>query len=280
MPIPVTVPRLGWNMEEGTFVEWVAADGAAVRPGDVLFRLEGDKAVEEVESLDAGVLRLAPDGPKPGDRVTVGQVLGELVAEADAKADRASQQVVPPHPGLRPTLSPEGRGWEDTRPPDMPHDGGAGTPGADRCAPPSPLGGEGRPQAGVRGDHLDGQAGAAPPPVTPRARRLAKRLGIDPTAVPGTGRNGRVRERDVAARGGVGARVEPLSPVRKATAARMVESLRTAAPVTLTSAVDATNLVNLRAQFKAAGATVPSVTDIVLKLAAAALQQHPVMAAR
>ncbi|MBN9524408.1 2-oxo acid dehydrogenase subunit E2, partial [bacterium] len=119
-----------------------------------------------------------------------------------------------------------------------------------------------------------------PPPVTPRARRLAKRLGIDPTAVPGTGRNGRVRERDVAARGGVGARVEPPSPVRKATAARMVASLRTAAPVTLTPAVDATNLVNLRAQFKAAGATVPSVTDIVLKLAAAALQQHPVMAAR
>ena len=29
MPTPVTVPRLGWNMEEGTFVEWVKPDGAA-----------------------------------------------------------------------------------------------------------------------------------------------------------------------------------------------------------------------------------------------------------
>jgi pyruvate dehydrogenase E2 component (dihydrolipoamide acetyltransferase) len=121
--------------------------------------------------------------------------------------------------------------------------------------------------------------------VTPRARRLAKRLGLDPAQVRGSGRNGRVRERDIAALTPTPAtaagRVEPLTPIRRATAARMVESLRTAAPVTLTSAVDATNLVNLRGQFKAAGGVaVPSVTDLVLKLAAVALQKHPVMASR
>ena len=110
MAIPVTVPRLGWNMEEGTFVEWVAADGAAVKPGDVLFRLEGDKAVEEVESLDAGVLRLSATGPKPGDRVKVGDVIAELAASEVAGT---SPQVVPPHPAcFAATLSPEGRGWE------------------------------------------------------------------------------------------------------------------------------------------------------------------------
>ena len=44
MPIPVTIPRLGWNMEEGTFVEWLKADGDTVKPGEVVFRLEGEKA--------------------------------------------------------------------------------------------------------------------------------------------------------------------------------------------------------------------------------------------
>ena len=31
MPIPVTIPRLGWNMEEGTFVEWLKADGDVIK---------------------------------------------------------------------------------------------------------------------------------------------------------------------------------------------------------------------------------------------------------
>ena len=76
--------------------------------------------------------------------------------------------------------------------------------------------------------------------------------------------------------------VAPLTPIRKTIAARMVESLRTTAPVTLTSTVDATNLVNLRGQFKAVagGAPVPSFTDFLLKLVAVALGKHPVMAAR
>ena len=43
-------------MEHGTFVEWLKADGDAVKPGDMLYRLEGEKSVEEIESFDAGVL--------------------------------------------------------------------------------------------------------------------------------------------------------------------------------------------------------------------------------
>ncbi len=261
MPIPVTVPRLGWNMEEGTFVEWVAADGVAVKPGDVLFRLEGDKAVEEVESLDVGVLRLAPDGPRPGDQVKVGAVIAQLVP--------AGETVPLPKPKPKPTPEP------------------AASPAVRRLARERGVDLRAVSGSGKGGRILPADVPtAAAAAVTPRARRLAKRLGIDPATVPGTGRNGRVRERDVWTKtGGTQAppspvRVEPQSPVRRATAARMVESLRTAAPVTLTSAVDATNLVNFRGQFKAASATVPSVTDIVLKLAAVALQKHPVMAAR
>src|SRR6185437_12265534 len=80
MPIPITIPRLGWNMEQGTFVEWLKADGDAVKPGDLLYRLEGEKSVEEIESFDAGVLSIPADGPKPGESVTVGAVIGFLIS--------------------------------------------------------------------------------------------------------------------------------------------------------------------------------------------------------
>ncbi|MGL4550558.1 MAG: lipoyl domain-containing protein, partial [Gemmataceae bacterium] len=69
----ITVPRLGWTMESGTLVEWFKRDGDAVAPGEPLFALEGDKATETVEALDAGVLRTAA---RAGDKVTVGQVVG------------------------------------------------------------------------------------------------------------------------------------------------------------------------------------------------------------
>jgi pyruvate dehydrogenase E2 component (dihydrolipoamide acetyltransferase) len=92
-----------------------------------------------------------------------------------------------------------------------------------------------------------------------------------------------VRERDIAALAPQ-AHPEPsgeLTALRKAIAARMVTSHQTTAPVTLNSSVDATNLVNLREQFKSAGREpVPSYTDFLLALVAVALTKHPPLASR
>src|SRR5205823_9299275 len=79
----ITVPRLGWSMEEGTFAGWLKQDGDQIKPGDALFVLESDKAAEEIEALDAGILRLLPEGPKGGDTVRVGQVLAYLAAAGE-----------------------------------------------------------------------------------------------------------------------------------------------------------------------------------------------------
>jgi len=79
----IRVPRLGWSMEEGVFVGWRKHDGDHVRRGDVLFELEGEKASQEIEALDEGVLRIPPDGPQPGAVVAVGALLGHLVAEGE-----------------------------------------------------------------------------------------------------------------------------------------------------------------------------------------------------
>jgi pyruvate dehydrogenase E2 component (dihydrolipoamide acetyltransferase) len=82
--------------------------------------------------------------------------------------------------------------------------------------------------------------------VSPRAARLAADLGIDWTKIPGSGTDGRVRERDiaaaVAARGGQIPLVEETSDVRRTIAARMARSAHEAAPVTLTREIDASVL--------------------------------------
>ena len=58
----------------------------------------------------------------------------------------------------------------------------------------------------------------------------------------------------------------------------MLHSVQTTAPVTLTTRVDATNLVSLRQQFKSGNAAiVPSYHDIIAKLATGALRRHPIM---
>jgi pyruvate dehydrogenase E2 component (dihydrolipoamide acetyltransferase) len=81
-----------------------------------------------------------------------------------------------------------------------------------------------------------------------------------------------------------GGRLIPHTQVRRTIAARMVAGVSQAAPVTLTARMQATNLVDLRDQFRtavsAANDIVPSYTDMILKLAAAAIQQHPLLQAQ
>src|SRR6185295_20042310 len=79
MATPITVPRLGWNMEQGVFVGWLKDDGAPVRAGEALFTLESDKATEDIEGFDDGVLHIPADGPSNGAVVPVGAVVGFLL---------------------------------------------------------------------------------------------------------------------------------------------------------------------------------------------------------
>jgi len=73
-----------------------------------------------------------------------------------------------------------------------------------------------------------------------------------------------------------------LSPTRRITAQRMAESARAAAPVTLTTEADATDLIAIRARLKAELVSIPaepgplpSVTDLLVKLTGQALTRHP-----
>src|SRR4051794_36498670 len=89
MPIAITIPRLGWNMEEGTFAGWLKRDGERIRAGDALFSLEGEKATQDIEAIDEGILRIPPDGPALGAKVAVGAVVGYLLAPGERAPDTA-----------------------------------------------------------------------------------------------------------------------------------------------------------------------------------------------
>jgi len=83
MAIDVVMPRLGWTMEEGTLVEWLKDPGDTVEAGDLLFTVESDKALNEIESMDAGTLHIPSNAPAAGDVVPVGAVIGYLLAEGE-----------------------------------------------------------------------------------------------------------------------------------------------------------------------------------------------------
>ncbi|MEW9551696.1 2-oxo acid dehydrogenase subunit E2 [Nonomuraea sp. NPDC050783] len=68
----VVVPKINSNDARYLLVEWVAADGSTVRPGDVLALIETSKTVEELAAEGGGVLRhLVAEGAEclPGQTI-------------------------------------------------------------------------------------------------------------------------------------------------------------------------------------------------------------------
>jgi len=287
MASAITVPRLGWEMEEAVFVEWLKKDGEPVKEGEPLFVLEGDKAVQEVEAIDAGILRIPPDAPKQGDTVKVGALLGYIVEQGEMAPFEIDGAIHAPAQPASPAASAEAVVVAPIA--------------AGKCSALSHGGKKTscvRPTSGMQG-----------PRGSPRAARVAAELGIDWSQIRGTGKTGRIREQDVraaAAQRSVGApvrepanavggqrptpetvasgRVIPAGPIRKRIADRMATSAHTTAPVTLTTTADVTSLVALRSRLKseaqARNEAVPGLTDIITKLTAAVLRDHPLLYSR
>ena len=76
MSTTLTIPKLEMSMSEGTLAEWVAADGAEVKEGDVLYILETNKASREIEAPAAG--KLVHKAPA-GETYDCGTEIGEIV---------------------------------------------------------------------------------------------------------------------------------------------------------------------------------------------------------
>jgi pyruvate dehydrogenase E2 component (dihydrolipoamide acetyltransferase) len=119
--------------------------------------------------------------------------------------------------------------------------------------------------------------------ATPSVRQLADVAGIDLSTIPPSRIPGRVTRMDVLAAAQPGAASSAavpaaVGPVRRVVMERMMETVRTVAPVTLTTDADATELVRIRDLFKAeigAEGLIPSFNDMLIRLVALALLEHP-----
>jgi pyruvate dehydrogenase E2 component (dihydrolipoamide acetyltransferase) len=271
---PITMPKWGIEMQEGTISDWHFAPGANVNRGDVLLEVETEKIVNSVEAPVAGTLRriLADKGATE----SVGALIA-IFADASVGDGEIDAFVA----GFKPadtSFEPDAGTSEHTaaiETPSVPASSGTSATPAD---------------AG------DGEAR-----VSPIARRIAERLGVDVSKVKGTGRNGRVSKEDVeayAAAHGTGgasgatavpsaaptapaasaanvATCEKMTSMRSTIARRLLESKQGIPHYRLAVDVDLTALAAHRAALNAGGGAKVSINDLLVRACALALVKHP-----
>ena len=108
----VQLPQAGQSMEEGTIVRWLKNEGDKVQAKDILFEVETDKAVVEVEAGHNGLLRkiIVPAGVMVPVRTKVGligeahEALASDLASPLPTPATAAQPMVPAVPESSGTL--------------------------------------------------------------------------------------------------------------------------------------------------------------------------------
>ena len=249
MAYPVIMPKTGMAMEEGTILRWLKKEGEPVAKGEILLEIETDKTSMEVEAeADGHLLRIL----------------------------RQAGEVVP----VTQTIAWIGQPGEKLS------EGGGVTAAAVPAAAPAAAS---RTEAPRVATAVPGKV-----PATPAARRRAGELGVPLTGVAGTGPFGAARLRDLEAAGThtaapaagatpTAARTtaaapggRPLAGLRKAIADKMVRSWQVPSPTLLTRA-DVTELAETRRALNAGGDLKITFTDLVIKAAAAALREHPLL---
>jgi 2-oxoglutarate dehydrogenase E2 component (dihydrolipoamide succinyltransferase) len=241
MAMELKIPSLGESVSEGTIARWVKADGDIVGPDDIVLELETDKAMMEIPAGEAGRLEILVQA---GETVTVDQVVGRI-HEAEGAAAAAK-------PAAKPAAAAASSAPAAA-------DKAAPAPSADKPAAPA--------------------SGKAADKLSPAVQRVVAETGVDPAAVAGSGKDGRLLKADVeaaAASGGSGkaAAAAPAAPavkapaataastggetrvpmtrIRKRIAERLVESQRTAAILTTFNDLDMSAVIELRKRHKEA----------------------------
>jgi pyruvate dehydrogenase E2 component (dihydrolipoamide acetyltransferase) len=288
--IEVIMPKLGLTMEEGTIVRWLKAEGDTVEKGEVLFEVQTDKVVMEVECPASGILGkilVGEDETVPVVHVVAyivapGEEILEFPLEVDI-TEAISVKELPPKPQriAKPIMA---------------------TPAARRLARDKGLDlttvtGSGGDGMIIKEDVLAAlEVSPEPAPevaaatgkikASPAARRVAREHGVALQEVPGTGPADRIVERDVldfvaAHQRSAVEKYElfPLGPIRKLMAERMSRSFSTAPHFYLGVEVKAAALVELRERLlpiceEKSGVRL-TFTDMLVKLLAATLQDHP-----
>lgn len=272
MATAVVMPKAGISVERCIIGKWYKKVGDSVAEGETLFNFETDKASFECTSTASGTLLEIFFGD--GEEVPV---LIPVCAVGNTGEDVSA-------------LRPNG---------DTPQTAATGKPvtAAVQMSPASPTA---------------ASTGSGTGNISPRAQGLAKQLHLDPSDAVPTGPHGRIIARDIDALAaadkggpGIGGRVfdtdtnketapaqvsakperlpvftdEKMSNIRRAISKAMTASLQNAAQLTHHHSCDATELLDLRQQFKTSdeklGLTGISLNDMVLFAVSRTLRNHP-----
>ncbi len=271
--IEFKLPDIGEGIAEGEIVKWLVSEGDKVDEHQAVVEVMTDKATVEVPAPAGGTITELHAAE--GDVVPVGSVIFHLATGAGAPAASAAPAAATATAAAAAAPAPSA----------VPATNGA----------PAPIE---RPSGKVL--------------AVPSARRVARELGVDLAAVPGTGRNGVIRRADVeefhstaatAAPAAAPASTAPSIPsappvsltpgeretrtpfrgVRRKIAEAMSRSMYTAPHFTVVEELDVTELVALRARAKAIGAKQDikvTYMPFIMKACASALMEFPMLNAK
>jgi pyruvate dehydrogenase E2 component (dihydrolipoamide acetyltransferase) len=251
----VIMPALGIAQETGKLLQWLRAEGDEVTKGEPVMEIETDKVTVEIEAPASGVL--AGFRARPGDDVPVGQTIALILAPGEEAAGPEPQET-------------------------------AAAAAAAAAAPTrvmaSPVSAAAPPATAADGRR-------SRPLASPKARRLAQELGIDIASVSGSGPGGAVVAADVTSLAPQAPPAEEPAPARvpaapaqtttvgstwKLMAERTAHSWTSVPHFYLVREVSAERLIGWREAVAQRGLPVSvTYTDLLVKLAAAALRRHP-----
>jgi 2-oxoglutarate dehydrogenase E2 component (dihydrolipoamide succinyltransferase) len=240
----IMTPALGESVTEATVARWAKKAGDQVRKDEILVELETDKVSLEVAAPADGVL--SEIAAEEGATVEPGAVLGKITEGAAAKANG----------GAKPAAAA----------PEKPAQSAAAPAGE---AQPEPAPARPAPKSAPVPDTSAPARAAAEPVMAPSAQRIVAENRLQPTAIAGTGKDGRITKGDalaaLEARGNAPAQAPaPQGPrpvhereervrmtrLRQTIARRLKEAQNNAAMLTTFNEVDMSAVMALRAQYK------------------------------
>ncbi len=295
MATQVILPALGMAQESGIIVRWLKAEGEVVAKGEPLAEIETDKATVEIEAPASGIL--ANVTGTTGVEIPVGEVIASIVAPGELSQDDTPAQWESAYGDTSADgyVAPQA----EARLPSV-----TASPLAARIAAEHKLDLESIKPAGRRIQsadvlaHIQEQQTAAPStasqarllPASPKARKLAAEQGKDLATMRGSGPGGAVLAADVLAAKvqptltpavetaavSAGARKESaVSQVWRIMAERTTQSWTSVPHFYLVREVNASRLISWREQIQKRSSEKVTYSDLLVKIVAAALREHP-----
>ncbi len=288
MATKVIMPALGMAQETGKLVEWLKAEGDAVEKGEPLMQIETDKVTVEIEAPASGIL--ANISATPGTDVVVGHTIAQILAPGESatslkpidQSAQAMQKQADDGPKAVLQVSPVAARMAAEHNLDL-H---LVKPRGDRIEKADIL-------AFLDMHNTPAAQTKLIIPASPKARRLAAKRGIDIATLKGTGLSGARLVADIPQAQQIPvtpplskltSAVETPSTIWRVMAERVTNSWTNVPHIYLVREVAASGLVELRDRIKPLlekrHQAKPTYTDLLVKLIAVALRDHPRLNAR